>query len=738
MLPLLILFSTTLFVSAFLLFWTQLMVAKMILPLLGGSPAVWNTCVFFFQTMLLLGYGYAHLSTQRWQIQNQAIAHCGLLLLPLPLLPIALAQGWTPPLTTNPIPWLLALLLMSVGLPFFVVATTAPLVQKWFASTGHPASKDPYFLYAASNLGSLLGLLSYPIGIEPHFPLSQQSWLWTGVYGLLTLLVWGCAACVWRSPSPQASEIAPGESSTTASLTEPPTIRQQAQWVCLSFLPASLLLGVTTYLTTDLAAVPLLWAVPLALYLLTFVLAFAKTSLLPQRALIALLPLLLTALCFLFLLRVVQPIWLVLPLHLLGLFVVASVFHGELAESRPHPEHLTIFYFWIAVGGVLGGLLNAIAAPLLFTSVLEYPLVMLLSIVLLQTATFSEARIGSLRLSLPLSLGVLLGGLLVGFDATWFNHNVISIGLALGLLWAIRSAFTLRSLPLVVGSVAIILLHQFSVGTMDGVLTSDRSFFGVYRVLTSPQAGGYHSLLHGTTLHGKQSLVSDRRDEPLTYFTRTGPVGQLFEALPAERVTHVGVLGLGVGTLAAYAQPDQDWTFYEIDPLAEKLALDPEYFTFLQDAAAPVQITLGDARLTLAKAPAAHYDLLFMDAFSSDSIPLHLITREAIALYLDKLSDRGLLAINITNRYLELEPILGALAKSLDLATLAQHEQGITAIEREQGKAPSHWVLLARQPQDFSNLFQDTRWHPIPENAIPSWTDDFSNIFQAIRFSSVP
>jgi spermidine synthase len=721
---------------------------------LGGSPSVWNTCVFFFQAMLLLGYGYSHLTTRYWQVRYQAIAHCGLLLLPLPLLPIALLRGWVPPPEINPILWLLVLLLLSVGLPFFVVATSAPLVQKWFAHTGHPAGKDPYFLYAASNLGSLLGLLSYPILIEPHFSLTDQSWLWTGGYGLLTLLLMGCAVGLWRSQHPGLEAVQPSvtplESSSVqvdldskaliskALISETLTARQQAQWVLLAFVPSSLLLGVTTYLTTDLAAVPLLWAVPLMLYLLTFVLAFAQPMLLPRRMLVVLSPLLLTPLCLLFLLRVVQPIALILPLHLLGLFVVASLFHGELARSRPNPQHLTIFYFWIAFGGVLGGLLNAIAAPLLFSSVLEYPLVLLLSLLLLQTSAFRGLQFGKLKLALtlPLSLGILLGGLVVGFSPVWFNHSLISIGLGVGLLLAIRYAFVSGWWSFAVGVGVIVLLHQFSVGTMDRVLTSDRSFFGVYRVLVSSRSGGYHSLLHGTTLHGKQSLDPSRRDQPLTYFSRTGPIGQLFESLSAtEPPERVAVLGLGIGTLAAYSQPGQQWTFYEIDPLAERLARDPRYFTFVQDARAAVEIVLGDARLTIAAAPDHQYDLLFMDAFSSDSIPLHLMTREAIEGYLSKLSDRGLLAVNITNRYLDLAPVLSALGQSLNLATLEQYERTITSEDREQGKAPSHWVLLTRQADNFGTLLQDDRWQPLPATSIAPWTDDFSNLLQAIRFA---
>lgn len=743
-----ILFSSTLFISAFLLFWVQLMVAKMILPLLGGSPSVWNTCLFFFQAILLLGYGYSHITTSWFKIRHQAVIHSIFLLLPIAFLPITPAKNWIPPHDANPIPWLLFLLLLCVGFPFFVVATSAPLVQKWFADTGHPASSDPYFLYTASNLGSMLGVLSYPILIEPNFSLTHQSWLWAIGYGLLVLLTLGCAVCVWRSPenfkSLQAGNAGfiqnvAGDSNLankSASTEETPTIQQQAQWVLLSFLPSSLLLGVTTYLTTDIAAIPLLWAIPLAIYLLTFILTFARKPLLPQKTLAAILPLWLTVLIILFLIQVMQPIWVLFPLHLAGFFVAACVFHGELARSRPSTQYLTNFYLWISVGGVLGGLFNAIAAPLLFQSVLEYPLIMVLCLLLMQTSKEADDPLSSLqrRLTFPISLGLLIGTLLVGFTGKNFTNNLIGDFIGFSILTAIFYAFKLHRIRFVLGLVLIVLISQFSIGTLGGILDTERSFFGVYRVLDDKR-GSYHSLLHGTILHGKQSLDPKRHDEPLTYFYPTGPIGQLFSSLNQTKPpTNVAVLGLGIGTLAAYSELGQQWTFYEIDPTIERLARDTRYFTFLQDSKALLSVVLGDARLRFAEVPDNRYDLIFMDAFSSDSVPIHLITREAIQLYLSKLTKEGLIVINISNRFLNLEPVLGALAQDLGLSTLRQREADISESEREMGKSPSHWVLFARNQKDFGNLVSDSRWQPIPETeSAPLWTDDFSNIFRVLR-----
>ncbi len=728
----LILFSFTLFVSAFLLFWVQLMVGKMILPLLGGSPSVWNTCLFFFQSILLLGYGYSHLTTRWWGTRRQAVIHSFLLLLPIASLPIIIAKGWVPPHDANPIPWLLALLLVSVGLPFFVISTSAPLIQKWFADTAHPDSSDPYFLYTASNLGSILGVLSYPILIEPNFTLTEQSWLWKIGYGLLALLTLGCATFLWRKGTNKIEV-----TSATVDATSPNT-QQQARWVLLSFLPSSLLLGVTTYITTDIAAIPLLWAVPLALYLLTFIFTFTRKPLLPHHTLVGFLPLLLTALIVLSLLKVMQPVWVLLPLHLLGLFVLGCVFHGELARSRPSSEYLTIFYLWIAVGGVLGGLFNAIAAPLLFPSILEYPLIMGLSILLLQLPSRKDNCVTqsffTLKKTLPISIGLLLGSLLVGFQLKYFNMSLVGSLFALSILVAIRYSFTLHPVRFGVGIALIVLLSQFYIPSMGRILDSERSFFGVNRVLFDKQ-GGYHILLHGTTVHGKQSLAPQRRHQPLTYFYPTGPIGQVFRDLNrTKHLSKVAVLGLGIGTLAAYSEPAQQWTFYEIDPIVEKLAINPRYFTFLQDSKAPFSIVLGDARLRLADVPDKHYDLIVMDAFTSDAIPVHLVTREAIQLYLSKLTEQGLIAINISNRYINLEPVIGALAHNLGLSTLKQLEMNVSPAEKEMGKSASHWVLLARHQSDFGNLIKDSRWQPISETVLRRvWTDDFSNIFSVLR-----
>ena len=495
------------------------------------------------------------------------------------------------------------------------------------------------------------------------------------------------------------------------------------------FLPSSLMLGVTTYLTTDLAAIPLLWAIPLALYLLSFILTFAPRARLPHQTLVTLLPLLLASGIILSLLGAMEPVWLWLPWHLGVFFAAACVFHGELARRRPDPEQLTGFYLWIAVGGVLGGWFNAIAAPLLFNSILEYPLIMLLGILILD----SGSQDSSLKNTRLIAIGLLFGALPVGFNPNGFEDNLPALVLASAILVAFYLAFALGWLRLGVGLALIFMLSQFSGGGLGGLLESDRSFFGVNRVIQD-RRGEYRVLVHGTTLHGKQSLAPERRHIPLTYFYPNSPIGQFFDNFnSSQRLERVAVLGLGIGTLAAYSQPGQDWTFYEIDPTVARLASDPHYFTFLEDAKASVSIVLGDGRLQLASVPDNSYDAIVMDAFSSDSIPVHLVTREALQLYFQKLRSRGLLAINISNRYINLEPVLGALARDLGLSALRQIQLEISEAEKKMGKSPSHWVLLARESQDFGDLARDLRWQPIQiQKNTPIWTDDFSDIFSVL------
>jgi hypothetical protein len=735
------LFALTLFVSSALLFLVQPMFAKMVLPLLGGAPAVWNTCMVFFQTALLAGYAYAWIVPGWLGIRRHAAVHVGLLLVTLVLLPITIPGTWHPPRETNPIPWLFGVLTIAVGLPFFVLSANAPLLQRWFAETGHPAARDPYFLYGASNMGSLLALLGYPILLEPSLSLSACIRLWSAGYGVLLVLMTSCAFMLWRAAP--AAESKRSSSFAHARAAEPhANWRLRRRWVVLAFVPSSLMLSVTTYLTTDIAAIPLLWVIPLALYLLTFILAFARRSWLPYSAMARILPVIVLVLTFVMLSEATEPVWLLVSIHLLALFVTGIVCHAQLAAMRPAAIHLGEFYLWLSVGGVLGGLFNGLIAPLVFRGVAEYPLVLVLACLLRPADPAAGPRRNAftiLDFVLPASLCVITMGLvLVGqaFGPRWgLEPGPASVAVMFAVPAVICYTFLHRPLRFGLGIGALLLAGSLYHGVHGAVLYQTRSFFGVHRV-TIDQDRRFRQLVHGNTFHGQQSLDPSRRGEPLAYFYRTGPIGQVFAAFSASDVkTEVALIGLGAGSLAAYGQPGQRLTYYEIDPSVLRIARDPRYFSFLADSRGDVHVLLGDARLTLGEARDRQYGLIVIDAFSSDAIPLHLLTREALSLYLAKLAGDGLLAFHISNRYLDLEPVLARLAGDAGLRCLTAEDLQLSEEEKKRGKFPSQWLVMARDKAHFGRLAVSGRWREARlASEIGVWTDDFSNIFSVFKW----
>ncbi|MGH9195137.1 MAG: hypothetical protein ACRD1T_05300, partial [Acidimicrobiia bacterium] len=591
----LFLFALTLFTSSALLFLIQPMFAKMALPLLGGTPAVWNTCVVFFQSALLAGYVYAHVSTRYLGLRRQAVLHAVLLFTPLLALPIAIGPDWIPPSSSNPIPWLLRLLSVSVGLPFFVISTSAPLLQKWFAGTPHPSASDPYFLYRASNLGSMAALLAYPTILEPTLRLRDQSWWWGLSYAVFVALTLLCAVVVWRHVKTADKGVADASVVRQEQrATERLSVTRRVRWIALSFVPSSLMLGLTTHLTTDIAAVPLLWILPLTLYLLTFVLTFSPAPMLRHAWMVRALPLLLLPLLVVLLPETVDPWWLVIPLNLVMFFVAAMVCHGELARDRPSTAYLTEFYLWISVGGVLGGLFNALLAPLIFNRILEYPVALVFASLLLPPRSDRDksAGLASTDILHPLALGAFVALIGLALRLVDFKPGPSSVLLMFGAPALICFRFKRRPVRFGLGVGMIMLASVFYPNGLGRVLHVERSFFGVHRVVVDP-ARKYHVLLHGTTIHGRQSLDPARRAEALTYFYRTGPIGQLFTTLKGSRPHKVAVIGLGSGSLACYAEAGQRWTFYEIDPEVERIARDPKYFTFLRDSKARIDVVLG-------------------------------------------------------------------------------------------------------------------------------------------------
>jgi spermidine synthase len=732
------LFALTLFTSAALLFFVQPLVARLLLPRLGGTPAVWNTCLVFFQALLLAGYLYAHLMTTFLALRWQVVLHAAVLLGPLAVLPIGVAD-WQAPAQGSPIPTLLALLAVSVGLPFFVVSTTAPLVQAWFARGGTVEGRDPYFLYAASNLGSLGTLMAYPLVIEQALPLQAQGVAWTGLYVVLIVLVIGCGASVWNAAS--------GTPSLTLRVSVPEAVTNttRLRWVALAAVPASLLLSVTHHLTADIAAMPLLWVIPLALYLGSFVLVFARRQLVPPAAAARTMPLVVIALVLLLVSEATHPVWLVMLVHLATFAVICVVCHGELARTRPPPASLTEFYLWLSVGGVLGGLATALIAPLVFRSLAEYPLALVAACLLRPApppkqpqpakgvATKSGSSLSPARLDVlvPLGLGVATLALVTAADYRGLSGPA---GLAVALGGPLVACYLCLFRPVRFGLAigALLLAAQFRTGVHGQVLHAERSFFGIHRV-TRDATGRSVQLVHGSTVHGVQR---ERQSEPLTYYHRRGPIGQVFE-LPqlARERPPVAVVGLGAGSLASYVSTGQSIDFYEIDPVVVRIAEDPRFFTYLQDCPGQRRTIVGDARLKLAESASGRYGLVVIDAFSSDAVPLHLMTREALALYLDKLAPGGVIACNVSSRYVELRPVLADLARDRTLVCLSRADLDVSAVDSAAGKSPSIWVILARREEDIAPLADDWQWERLPGRPTAAvWTDDYANVLSALKW----
>ena len=732
-----LLFAGAVFWSAALLFWIEPLLSKQLLPLLGGSPGVWNTCLVFFQALLLAGYAFAHLIAARLDARRATWAYLAV----LALAAAALVTGLTSPAIrtepghTAPIPWLLLTLLATVGLPFFALAATGPTLQRWFSLTAHPAARDPYFLYAASNLGSMLGLLAFPALLEPFVTTSHQLMQWRGGYLALLALAAACALALARWPAAaEDGRAALGDVAPPATMAAAGAVsgRRRLRWLLLAFIPSSLLLGVTTYLSTDIAAVPLLWIVPLAIYLATFTLTFAGRPPVPHRWVLVAAPVMAAAWVVSVPVRWAAPHWAIFLVQLLLLFVVALACHGELAQDRPAPRHLTRFYLWISLGGVLGGAFNTLLAPLLFTGTVEYPLVILLALLALPSRPRRAPR--TLSLALDVAVPAAAWGLaallfhLVRNEGDWWWGAAAAAPALLAL------PFSGRSLRLALALAAIYVTSVAAERGSDRLLYAHRDFYGRIRVLAVAN-GRAHELLHGTTLHGKQNLLPRYRRNPLTYYSRRGPVGDVFKTIQARpRPAHVAGVGLGTGTLAAYAQPGESWTFYELNPVIEKVATNPRYFTYLTDALARPAIVLGDARLSLRAAPPAAYDLIVLDAFSSDAIPVHLLTREAIRLYETKLAPGGLLAFNISNRYLDLEPVLAATARDDGLVAWYRDDEDLTSRQENAGIDRSEWVVLARSRADLGPLVRDTLWSEVPPTRLRAWTDDFSGLLSIVNW----
>jgi hypothetical protein len=675
-------YAATIFLSAFLLFLVQPLVARYILPWFGGGPGVWATCLLFFQALLLAGYAWAHVLAAALRPRRQALAHAVLLAAALATLPIAPDAAWKPGPEDAPVPRILALLAASLGLPYLALAATGPLLQAWFALA--QPGRSPYRLYALSNAGSLLALLAYPFAIEPAATRAEQALGWSLGFALFAP---ACAWCAWHAARVAGAGRAPARPAAPAA--PAPGWRVRALWLSLPAVASVLLLAVTHRLTYDVAAAPFLWVVPLAIYLSTFILCFERERGISRAVLGGMLALALLAAAALG-----GDPGLGVPAQLAAwggvLFAACMACHGELHRLRPDPDRLTAYYLAIAAGGALGGLLVAVVAPLALDRFVELPLGLLAAAGLFAAALWRER--GGAR------------------PARWR-----AAGAALVLAAAaVYGATAFRDLA-----------SQYA-----EAIASSRNFYGVLAVreVGDDPATRFRELRHGRIAHGIQFVAEERRRWPTAYFGEHTGVGLAFSLLPVDAPRKVGVVGLGAGTLAVYGRPGDRMRFYEIDPAVVELAR--EHFTYLADTPASVEIVLGDARLSLEREPAQAFDLLVLDAFSGDAIPVHLLTREAFATWRRHVQDDGAIAVHASNRYVDLIPVLWAMADELGWrAALVR-----TRPDRAKGVGPAHRVILSGNAGLLARLARETRVVLRPEGvATIAWSDDDTSLFELLR-----
>ena len=723
-------FAVTLFLSAFLLFSVQPMFAKMVLPKLGGSASVWSVAMVFFQAVLLAGYGLAHLLTTRLGLARALGVHLAVCLLAALMLPIGVPAAWGRPPEQLAEFWLIGLFAVTVGLPFFAVSVNGPLLQAWFARTGHTHARDPYFLYGASNLGSFLALLAYPVAIEPFVGATMQASAWTGGFLVLVAMIAGLGVLTLQT--------APASTGRAGSLpARPIALPRKARWVGLALVPSALLVAVTQHISTDVAAAPFLWVLPLALFLATFVIVFQRRPWLAHGRMLAIQPWLMAAVVVVTALGVL-PLPLRVGLELAAFFVATMVAHGELAGDRPEAENLTGFYLWMSFGGVLGGIFSGLLAPLAFSTVAEYPILLVAALACrpgLRHVGLAEVRraapwvVGAgLVFALPSMLGLPIGAL--PFTTQLAVAGVVAFAVIAARGDDLRLVGTFAA--------ALAATSAFLPGLTD--VASIRSFYGVHRIADTTD-GQFRFLFHGTTIHGSQRLRAadgkpvDGAPSPATYYWVDSPLGDAVEAartVAGGRLGTVAAIGLDTGSLACHAKPDEAWTFFEIDPEVVRIARDPKLFGYLSSCAPNQRVVVGDGRLTLATDLAQPADLVVVDAFSSDSIPVHLLTREAVRLYGERLGPHGSIALHLSNRHLELLGVAAAVGAAEGFEVWARD-----GTPDEAGRAEQHFgsvvAVLTRNAADAAPLAAKAGWHRVdPPADVAAWSDDHADILGAI------
>ena len=731
-------FTATLFLSALLLFSVQPVFAKMVLPQLGGAPSVWAVSLCFFQAALLAGYAYAH-ALNRYAGRHAApVVHLGLLGIAALALPFGLPAGTVPP-EGDAYFWLLGVLTVGVGLPFFAVSANAPLLQAWFARSGHPHGRDPYFLYGASNLGSLIALLAYPVLIEPALGLADQASVWSGGFLLLAAGIALCSAAMIAGSRGVTADIA-GVVATSEASAEPVTWTRIASWIGFAFVPSSLLVAFTGYVATDIASAPFLWVTPLAIFLLTFVLVFRERPLVSMKWLLLAQPVLFALVIATIVTPSPQNLWTLALLHT-PLFVVTTlVAHKQLYDARPHSAHLTQFYLWMSFGGVLGGVFAAIVAPQVFSSIYEYPLLLLAGFAcrpdvlsaLRDRAARTRAVPVAAKLAALFALFMVIASL-----ATVKTQFAVS-----GVMFVVAGMFLLADRAQALNGFVYATALALTVTVLPSAINngqSERSFFGVVRVSES-EDGALNVLRHGTTVHGAVRMDQlragpDVKPQALTYYYAGSPMRLAAEAARVSTGKSdggfvAGVVGLGAGSLACEAKAGETWRFYEIDPVIVRVARDASRFPFLSRCLPDNDIVVGDARLTVSREPAGKFDYLLIDAFSSDSVPVHLMTREAIQSFLDKVSTNGLVAMHVSNRYMALEDVAAATALAVPGTHVAFVSGKPKRVSIEQ--AASSIVVLAKNAGALAPVLALDGARAVTWSTATPWTDDYSNVVMAI------
>ncbi|MFM7403074.1 MAG: spermidine synthase [Erythrobacter sp.] len=731
-------YTLTIFLSAFLLFGVQPMFTKMVMPTLGGTPAVWSVAMVFFQTVLLAGYAYAHGLTRWLDARVAALVHLALMAVVLiAALPIAFGSGWGTPPEHGQALWLIGVFTVSVGLPFFAVSANGPLLQAWFARTGHPHADDPYFLYGASNIGSLLALLSYPLVVEQMLPLAEQSSMWSAGFGALLVSIAGSALFL----RPDASRAAVRDAATGEDSAAPVTGKDRLGWIGLSMVPSALLVATTAHVTSEVAAVPLMWVAPLALYLVTFSVAFRDGGERLNAILMRAQPLLLAAIiATLPFLRGV-PFYALLAMNLAFFTVSVTLCHRELYSRRPGVAHLTQFYFFMSLGGVIGGALASLAAPLMFEGLLEFPLLVLA--VLLCRA---DVR-GWLAKTNPLWVAAGIAAAAVPFllaDRGVINQETLptQVIVMIFIVTLVLTAFSFARPAQLMAAATTGMLVALAVSTPSHMIERTRSFFAVHSIFETTNGQGRY-LQHGNTLHGAERIADSsgapltRRPEPASYFHFGGAYHQAIEQtrqIHGGKLGKVAVIGLGMGSLACHAKTGETWDFFEIDPEVVRIARDKQMFRSFSECTPGARTIVGDGRLTLADEPGG-YDLIMLDAFSYSSPPVHLLTREAVAMYASKLAPGGMLIFNISNRNMVLSHVVAASARDAGLTTWHRKDDPKTTGDfMKTLKAPVEVAVVARRPADVGSIARDPEW---TKTRVPAdfrtWTDDFSNILDPLR-----